>query len=241
MNESNKAELKQILAYKAPKGTIIKKVLAGSHAYGLSHENSDLDVRGIYVLPPAAFLGFTDPGLELEPGEFKDTKFFELKKFMSLCMKGNPSQLEILFSPNLIKGGVEEFLVYTLNMNRDCLIGKKAIKSAYVGFIEGEKNAANKDENEARRLKRWKHIFRLSFQAIDLLESGKLSVELSEADKKDIFYYTQPGTCSKNELNIMAENRIQIIKRLYETSNLPEEADAQKAEEIMRFIRNHVW
>ena len=68
--------------------------LSGSHAYGTNHENSDIDLRGVLIEGKKYLLGFR-PFEQFENKE-TDTVIFGLRKFMSLCAKGNPNTLELL-------------------------------------------------------------------------------------------------------------------------------------------------
>ena len=68
--------------------------LSGSHAYGTNNENSDIDLRGILIEPKKYLLGFK-PFEQFEHKE-TDTVIFGLRKFISLCVNGNPNTLELL-------------------------------------------------------------------------------------------------------------------------------------------------
>src|SRR4051812_29826389 len=46
--------------------------LAGSHGYGLAHEASDLDIRGLFVMPTREYLAAkSDPEVEPRPAQLK--------------------------------------------------------------------------------------------------------------------------------------------------------------------------
>ena len=73
------------------------KVLTGSRVYGTSHENSDYDYRGIYLQPTEEILkinGYID-NIRIN----KDYSTWEIKRFLELAVHGNPSAIEILFTP----------------------------------------------------------------------------------------------------------------------------------------------
>ena len=79
---------------------IIYRCQVGSRAFGLASDDSDDDLRGIY-LPPARLhwslfklpeqLEFADAG--------KDEVYWELEKFLKLALKANPNVLETLWTP----------------------------------------------------------------------------------------------------------------------------------------------
>lgn len=69
----------------------------GSHAYGMSTPESDLDLRGVAVPPREMLLGYLQ---RFEQHQIKepDVTIFSIQKFFKLCADGNPNALEILFT-----------------------------------------------------------------------------------------------------------------------------------------------
>jgi hypothetical protein len=69
---------------------VVYRCVLGSRAYGLEHDESDIDLRGIY-LPPAdlhwSLFGIPE---QLERGE---ETYWEIQKFIVLTLKGNPNIL----------------------------------------------------------------------------------------------------------------------------------------------------
>lgn len=77
---------------------VIYRCVVGSRAYGLETEDSDTDLRGVYLAPfemQASLFG--------APEQFEDngaqTCYWELQKFLIMALKANPNVLECLFSP----------------------------------------------------------------------------------------------------------------------------------------------
>ncbi len=77
---------------------IVFECLSGSHAYGLQTEHSDIDIKGVYILPEDQFLGLGYT--EQVSDEKNDTVYYELRRFMELLSKNNPNILELLYSPD---------------------------------------------------------------------------------------------------------------------------------------------
>ena len=81
---------------------IIYRCIVGSRAYGLDHDDSDTDRRGIYVAP--AELQWSLFGA---PEQFEDNAtqscYWELQKFLTMALKANPNILECLYSPMVEK------------------------------------------------------------------------------------------------------------------------------------------
>jgi len=75
---------------------IIFKVKVGSHAYGTNIQGSDEDFKGVYLQDPIDVL---NNGYREQVEVSKDETYYELRRFIDLCCTGNPTMLEILFSP----------------------------------------------------------------------------------------------------------------------------------------------
>ena len=105
---------------------IILLGLGGSHAYGTSNENSDIDFRGITLNTPSDLLGLTE--FEQYEDRNTDTVIYSFKKIVKLLLECNPNTCEIL--------GLDEnqYLIKTvlgqeIIDNKDLFISKRAAKS----------------------------------------------------------------------------------------------------------------
>ncbi len=78
-------------------GLIIFEAICGSHAYGLNTPQSDVDIKGVFVMPQDTFYGLET--VETVTDETNDTTYYELRRFMELLSKSNPNVLELLHSP----------------------------------------------------------------------------------------------------------------------------------------------
>jgi uncharacterized protein len=74
------------------------RLRSGSHAYGLAGPHSDLDERGIYVVPPQRYAGF-----QAIPNQISDAKgdqvYYSLRRVIELIAESNPTLVEIIFTP----------------------------------------------------------------------------------------------------------------------------------------------
>ena len=77
---------------------ILYRCIAGSRAYGLETEDSDTDLRGVYLAPSEL-----QWSLFGAPEQFEDSAgqwvAWELQKFLVMALKANPNVLECLYSP----------------------------------------------------------------------------------------------------------------------------------------------
>lgn len=77
---------------------LLYEVIAGSVAYGLNSPQSDLDIRGIFVLPTDEILGgrYVDQVNDTK----QDIVYYEIGRFLELAAAGNPNILELLYMPD---------------------------------------------------------------------------------------------------------------------------------------------
>lgn len=104
--------------------------LGGSHAYGMSVEGSDVDIRGIASLKPENILGTTPFEQFIE--EKTDTTIYGLTKMFNLLLNVNPNTIEIL-------GCKPEHYLYLNDIGKEILdnkylfLSKKCI-GAFAGY-----------------------------------------------------------------------------------------------------------
>ena len=112
-------------------GWIVLDAVVGSQAFGLATETSDVDTRGVFVLPIEDRLSYH--AIDQVADEKNNHVYWELKKFLQLLRDGNPSALELLNSPRrcILQG--EDFLEL---IPKDIWITQACCKS----FLEYAKN-----------------------------------------------------------------------------------------------------
>ena len=74
------------------------EAVAGSHAYGTSTPESDVDIRGVFQMPTEMFLSLNKPDNRVAD-EKSDIEFHELDKFFHELLKCAPNVIELLFMP----------------------------------------------------------------------------------------------------------------------------------------------
>lgn len=77
---------------------VIYRVVVGSRAYGLDTDESDTDLRGVYLAPVDMHLSLFGAPEQFEDNDAQ-TCFWELQKFLVMALKANPNILECLYSP----------------------------------------------------------------------------------------------------------------------------------------------
>lgn len=102
-------------------GLILFECISGSKAYGLDLPQSDLDIRGVFVLPEKNYFGLDYTSqVSIATG---DILYYELKRFFELLLKNNPNILELLATPEdsvLIKDSLMELIDLKLFLSKRC-------------------------------------------------------------------------------------------------------------------------
>jgi len=76
---------------------LLLKCISGSQAYGLALPHSDIDIKGVFILPKAEFYGLTYT--DQINNATNDEMYYEVRKFIDLLLKNNPNILELLSTP----------------------------------------------------------------------------------------------------------------------------------------------
>ena len=72
--------------------------IAGSHAYGTQHAESDVDMRGIFMLPARQHLSLTQAPKQISDAT-NDVTYYELRRYFELALACNPNIIELLWTP----------------------------------------------------------------------------------------------------------------------------------------------
>jgi len=83
-------------AWGALGGCVVLETVVGSRAWGLAGEGSDVDRRGVFVLPFRWTVGLARPPEELVSADGSAT-FWEIEKFCRQGLRADPNALETLF------------------------------------------------------------------------------------------------------------------------------------------------
>lgn len=108
----------------------------GSHAYGTSTPESDLDLRGIAVAPEKYYLGCSKKFEQAISATPVDLCIYDIRKFLNLAADCNPSIIEILWvdeSDVLFQTHAAE----VLRANREMFLSQKA-KHTFSGYAASQ-------------------------------------------------------------------------------------------------------
>lgn len=221
--------------------------ICGSHAYGLSTENSDLDIKTIVIAPAKYHLGFqnefkvSNKPTHIEnyrkylPIELQNRKLdgtiFEIKEFLRQASNGNPNIYDLLFfkDGNLIENN--KFGNKILE-NRDLFV-TKYLKNKFVGYASSDLKYIKENRNEPDKelYKRSMHMIRILRVCKEALSTGQVNIYRTN-DREELFGIRQ-GFWSIDKILSYAKILNEEIEELYNTSTvIPDKPDFDKLDEL---------
>lgn len=218
---------------------VLLESLVGSTAYGLNTPSSDKDYLGLYLEERDSFLGLkllTDKDLSVTSSN-PDTTHHELGKFCRLALQCNPTVLELLWVPEELIT-VNSVAGMTLRKFRESFLSADRVRNSYLGYATSQLKRLQErgdfgSDLKKRTEKHARHLLRLLHQGLSLYCTGDIPIRLENPEVFFDFGRTvaqDPGEA------------IDVIRAYTErfneyTSILPDEADRDKIEEIIQWIR----
>ncbi len=168
---------RRFIALRPPPGQLLLCAITGSHHYGFSSADSDIDMKGIHQLPTERVLALfsgrdNHDALEIYEGVECDLTTNELSQALKLIIKGNGNLHERLASPYQL---VDDPVVVELQE-----LGRRARSKSsyghYRGYLQGMKREHEKQEPP--RAKSLLYSFRVALTGIHLMETGEVVAHL---------------------------------------------------------------
>lgn len=197
--------------------------IVGSRAYGLDVESSDVDTRGVFVVPAEMVLGLDEiPSYINGCG---DTIYTELAHFTRQILKGNPNFVEILFACKPRSSIAFSDMI----RKRDQLVSRQYVKniirmatSMHHSLLKGDGIIAGKQAA---------NVVRCLTIATSVATTGTVILDMHP--QREFFLDLRSGTFDAY-LDIFKVHHYTAVDAL-ETSKLPSVANK---EEIVRIYRN---
>lgn len=214
---------------------VIYRCITGSRAYGLDHEDSDTDRRGIYL--PPAHLQWSLYGVpqQLERDETQEA-YWELQKFIALALKANPNILECLYTP--LVEHIEPIAEELLSLREIFL--SKMIYQTYNGYVMSQFRKIEQDIRNQGTV-RWKHamhLIRLLLSGIIALREGYIPLRV-ESFRQELLAIRH----EEMAWEAVNEWRLQLHKEFdaaYTSTPLPERPDYERANTFLIKARRSV-
>lgn len=210
----------------------------------------DKDVMGVYIAPYTHYVGFPHKGESKEAMHKEwDVVSYEIRKMISLLLKGNPNVLSLLWIPDqhiifqnnagaLLRANKHLFVsknVYHSFNGYAYAQFKKMTKFSHEGYMgEKRKQLVNKFGYDTKNAS---HLIRLLRMGIEFLVEGQLHVERADAEQ---LMAIKKGEWKLEKVKEEAERLFKLVEEAYVRSSLPPEPDRDGAEELLtRLICNH--
>lgn len=210
----------------------VHAVIVGSRAFGLATEDSDVDIRGVYVAPTSAFWSLRKPPEHVE-GPDPERFSWEVERFCALALRANPNLLEVLHSPLVVHStALGEELVGL----RSAFLSQLAYQT-YSGYVLSQ---FKRIEADLRRdgVPKWKHVMhllRLLIAVRDLLGSGVLRIDAG-ADR-DRLLEVRAGAMAWDEVEAWRLALHREADAAFARTPLPPGPDAAAVDAWLRSVR----
>lgn len=207
----------------------IFKGIVGSKAYGLDNEYSDTDIRGIYQQTNDEVLGFNyQERIDISADEV----YYEIRKFIELIGKSNPTILEMLWLPEPMILKTSNAFEYLSSYRHKFLT--KQCKQSYIGYA----CAQIKKTKINRNAKNLMHALRLVMAAEKIVKEQEILVKL-ESDQIILCKEIRQGIIDFNDVVLLAESKIKYVEVLFENCSLPEKINIDLLNDLLVSIRNY--
>lgn len=207
---------------------VIYRCTVGSRAYGLDGEDSDTDVRGVYLAP--AEMQWSLFGA---PEQFEDDAsqscYWELQKFLGMALKANPNILECLYSPLV---GKQTELGAELIALRDSFLSRM-IYQTFNGYAMSQFKKIEQDLRNHGQV-RWKHamhLLRLLISGAAALREGRVPVRVGPLRER--LLEVKAGLVPWEGINAWRRELHADFDRALVESPLPERPDYEAANRFL--------
>ena len=205
---------------------IILSGVVGSKAYGLDHPGSDTDRMAVFSRDPEDFLTLYPPNddskMKAQVGG-DDITMHELRKYCHLCLKSNPSAMELLWLDEYDK---MDDIGKSLLTIRELFLGQKYVRTSYLGYMNSQIAGVKRDKQASKREKYGRHLYRLAKTGVLLWQTGELVLQVE--DREEAFYYGVQG--AKGNLGLLEDLLSWTEEEFSKTSPLPKEASTRIVE-----------
>lgn len=226
---------------------IIAEIIGGSHLYGLSTPESDVDKRGVFLnTEPGKILGLER--FEVINQRSEDTLYFELVHYLRGLRKTNTQMMELLFAqPKSFTILTEEFNY--IRSNKYKLIDSNLFYKSLCGYIQNEKRLANGERTGNLGSKRknavelygfspknFSHLLRLAYCGKTFFQTNHYPANIcQESPEFGQFLFdikTDPQKFDKKILEDVSNNALKELQIAFKQRNNNFEFDLNFANQI---------
>jgi uncharacterized protein len=173
---------------------------------------------------------------QLENHETQET-YWEIQKFLTLALKGNPNVLECLYTP--IVEHATPLAREMLDM-RDAFLSK-LVYQTYGGYVMSQFKKLQADVRNRGEVK-WKHVMhliRLLISGVTVLRDGRVPVRVDEAHREKLLSIKR-GEVPFEEVEAWRLALHRDFDAAAETTKLPDRPDYDRANALLLRARRSV-
>lgn len=225
---------------------LILKTIVGSTAHGLASADSDVDYRGVYIIPTKEILslGFKYKGSHWLEGQAEDNTSYELGHFLSLAMNCNPSILEVFKAPlaRVQDDDDENSILQNYGMELrelfPCVWNPQGVYDAFVGY--GLSQQKKMLDNHLDRWKKYAIAYlRTLYNLNDLLTKKDFSLFVPEGEFRNKLIEIKEGKWTVGDIINEANHMIALAK--VNKENCINEPNYEKVNNFLISIRKEFF
>ncbi len=214
---------------------IIYRCKVGSKAFGLANDDSDDDLRGIFLPPANRHWSMYRMPEQIEIKTDQDDEvYWEIEKFFSLAVKANPNILETLWTPIVLDANP---IADKIRTNRGAFLSNHIYKT-YSGYVLSQfRRMKNAYEKTGRyKNKHAMHLVRLLYSGIDAMKTGEIMIDVSR--HREQLLDIRNGKFSFEQIRQVALELDREFQDAFEDSVLPEQPDFAAINKMLIAARN---
>ena len=207
-------------------------VVVGSRAYGLAVPGSDHDRRGVYVAPTRLFWHLDKPPTHLD-GPAEEQFSWEIERFCTLALQGNPTVLEVLWSPLITHRTTDgEHLLAT----RAAFLSRR-VADTYGSYARDQlkRVAARRAKTGGTNHKQAMHMIRLLIAGAHVLRTGEVLVDVSPL--RDRLLAVKRGDLPWEQVTAWADDLLADLAEAERSTALPAAPDRDAVDRLLHAVR----
>jgi predicted nucleotidyltransferase len=155
--------------------------ISGAHLYGFASPDSDVDLRGAFMLPASEMLGLHPPEetITIEDNTTIDLDWVahDIRKFARLMTNHNGYVLEQLFSPLVVRSTPAH--VELIDLGKGC-VTRPTVRH-YQGFARGRRKRLAEPDPTVKHLL---YAYRVLLTGIHLMETGEVVANIQVLNER---------------------------------------------------------
>ncbi|MFK7766345.1 MAG: nucleotidyltransferase domain-containing protein [Mariniblastus sp.] len=222
--------------------------ISGSHIYGFSSPDSDVDLRGCHRLPVESVVGLSLPNetidrTSIEDGVEVDVVSHDVGKYFRLLVKNNGLILEQIFSPLVVMG--QEFLDELKPIAQRCIT--RFHFHHYRGFYATKRK--DLERQNVKQAKSLLYAYRVLCTGTHLMKTGRMETDIRMLHgDMGLDFIPDLIAAKKQEKIELADldwdfhaselDRLEAaMERAFESSDLTEQRDTEAVNELLVRLR----